>query len=202
MKMTEGHIKRLDKGEGIYAKNGDYYFKDGNSYFKHGYSDGEDCYDRLTRAELLEVTDDITSYTYFEKQMLLCDLSARQCYGVKLKRTYENGHTEYFVLHHVCPKRPFPIYIDRGEYLPAQYEVEDVKPMLRRLTSMTEDEKKEIKMFFLIQSRDSNNIWDSLLTISFAPDFVNWCYRNHFDINSLIDMGIAEEVTEENNPYK
>jgi hypothetical protein len=91
-----------------------------------------------------------------------------------------------------------------------QVYLSEVKPYLKPLSSMTEEEEEiRIKL----------GIWRGSQTDGYAvtrisPD-VPECYnsqafqnalkfllREHFDIFGLIPKGLAIEVTEENNPYK
>ena len=90
---------------------------------------------------------------------------------------------------------------EKGEY---------IKPYLRPMSSMTEEEDEE---------RIQLGIWRSSQTKGYEvtridPD-TSECYnsqafqnalkfllKNHFDIFGLIPKGLAIEVTEENNPYK
>lgn len=62
-----------------------------------------------------------------------------------------------------------------------------VKPYLRPMSSMTEEEKEEYKKW----------AWDD-----FCLDTVDWLNAHHFDYRGLIEKGLAIAVTEENNPYK
>ena len=76
-----------------------------------------------------------------------------------------------------------------------------VKPYLRPMSSMTEEEKKEYDKFFTtITAKDANfGKW-----ISPADDvaLIDWYNKHHFDYRGLIEKGLAIAVTEENNPYK
>lgn len=40
------------------------------------------------------------------------------------------------------------------------------------------------------------------IDIDIFLDIIHWLNKNHFDYRRLIPMGLAIEVTEENNPYK
>lgn len=68
---------------------------------------------------------------------------------------------------------------------------EYIKPYLRPMSSMTEEERKEYK---------------HLVAFSGSPDgaanFIDWLNVHHFDYRGLIEKGLAIKVTEENNPYK
>lgn len=84
-----------------------------------------------------------------------------------------------------------------NSHLLCQIEEEDgweyVKPYLRKKSSMTRKER---------------STYITLLAHGPASYTVAWLDANHFDhrVNkegdSLIDLGLAIEVTEENNPYK
>lgn len=102
-----------------------------------------------------------------EKQLLIKDLSARLPYGVKFKIKYGFDTLE-------------GMYYD-GFINPNNekyYDIEDIKPYLRLLSSMTEEEKKE-----LLKCTAS--------TIDKVIDFYN---SHHFDYRGLIDKGFVLEA--------
>ena len=81
-------------------------------------------------------------------------------------------------------------------------DVSKIKPYLFPLSSMTEEQlfevqeifgKNEIKIedgFLHIVDSDRNTIsYLEILALS------NWFYKNHFDINGLIQMGLAVDAT-------
>lgn len=129
-----------------------------------------------------------TKITQKEKELLLRDLSARLPYGVicqRLKNAYE--------LVDIDIKRGV-VYLLRDEtYVPYSISAGDeIKPYLRPMSSMTEEEKETYKMFF-------NE--DGLINTS-VDTYLDWLLENHFDYRGLIPMGLAIEVIEGNNPYK
>ena len=67
----------------------------------------------------------------------------------------------------------------------------EVLPYLRPMSSMTEEERK---VYIEISSHLCGEIA--------AKTMIDWLNANHFDYRGLIPMGLALEVTEENNPYK
>lgn len=99
---------------------------------------------------------------------------------------------------------------------------EYIKPLLRPISSMTEEEAEE--MFHLMYPNDK------LLKIELEQDYVrfirlvggesfqgtlciffnkiysleqlDWYYSKHFDVRDLIGKGLAIEVTDKNNPYE
>lgn len=137
--------------------------------------------------------------TQEDKELLFKDLSARLPYGIICK-CY---HTEF----DEWDGKPFiAIYNDtlknidvNGFFLLGgfSYEIDEIKPYLRPMSSMTEDERKEYE---LLANRCITN---SVGFIHFeAQELINWLLKNHFDFCGLIPKGLAIEVTEENNPYK
>ena len=36
------------------------------------------------------------------------------------------------------------------------------------------------------------------VNLNYVVEFINWCYKNHFDINGLIPMGLAIDATGKN----
>jgi ribonuclease M5 len=68
--------------------------------------------------------------------------------------------------------------------------VEDFKPYLRPMSSMTEEER---------------NTFDTMTrgyTVHQQSSLFDWLNAHHFDYRGLISMDLAIEVTSENNPYK
>lgn len=121
--------------------------------------------------------------TQEEKQLLLQDLSARLPYRVQVEiqgfysgvlRGIDNG----------------TVSTDRGINYPLRY----VKPYLRPMSSMTEEEDKE---FALLQT---NFYVDGFLYPIAAINMVNWLNVHHFDFRGLIPKGLAIEAPK--NMYK
>lgn len=196
-KVTEGHIKRLDLGQRIDCENGDYFYKysDGQ-YRKVMYlPDGECDEERYTRDELLDVDNEIISYDLEQRNLVLQELLARQCFGVTLIRA--EGPAYRAKLHHVEPNSNRPIVIDRGDYMPAQYEVESFKMELRPLSSMTEEEEAELANLLEELYEFTFNTEELLEPVSMMKTFpmapVDWFYKRGFDIRGLIPMGLAVE---------
>lgn len=157
--------------------------------------------------------------TQEEKQILSTDLCARLMHRVKCFVPVENCIMEltgkrlnYFCFHKeewgYDYSREFEVVLDplndsRNRYI--------VKPYLRPMSSMTDEEKKELKSatcpegtgYFNEQyiicpmSHSSEHI-----SYDFMSDILNWLNAHHFDYRGLIPKGLAIEVTEENNPYK
>ena len=148
--------------------------------------------------------------TQEHKELLLKDLSSRLPYRVKayvknwskLDRKYYEGVYTVESIHPslnnilVCSER-FSVEVLVGHY---DYEI---KPYLFPLESMTEEqwdnaprvnltnftfESLKCGCFTLASYTCENNLHDLL-------EFINWLYVNHFDVNGLIPMGLAEDAT-------
>ena len=108
--------------------------------------------------------------TQEDKELLLKDLCARLPYRVKC---IVNG-------------------LDDCTLLPSDIEEErEIKPYLRPMTSMTEEEREEYQNI-IIQHSVNLESWHEV-------DFLN---KHYLDYRGLIDKGLAIAVTKENNPYK
>ena len=65
-----------------------------------------------------------------------------------------------------------------------------IKPYLRPMSSMTEEEK--------------NEYFGRTMTIDIvqtSKEVIDWLNAHYFDYRGLIERGLAIEITEENNPY-
>ena len=68
----------------------------------------------------------------------------------------------------------------------------EVKPYLRPMSSMTEEEKKEY-----------HKLCDNYYDVYFdSVASLDWLNAHHFDYRGLIEKGLAIKVTDKNNPYK
>ena len=131
------------------------------------------------------------------KELLFKDLSARLPYGVKAQ--YYGSEEEMLTVDTIEAIYAQPsIEIIIGQY---GLEIEDVKPYLRPMSSMTEEEKKEYQSLCEIHTdRDAD---DNVTYYYFDTiESFDWLNQHHFDYRGLIEKGLAIEVTEENNPYK
>lgn len=113
-----------------------------------------------------------------EKQLLLKDLCARLPYGVKA--TIVGIHS--FIVDGVTVEHDgITIWLEGGSY-----SLEIVKPYLRSMSSMTEEESSEL---YVIRK-------STQMTYSVEPKELDWLLSNHFDIRGLIEKGLALEAKE------
>jgi hypothetical protein len=121
-----------------------------------------------------------------EKQLLLIDLSARLPYELKVQykeKTYD--------LLGLDKGRIFVNIARIGEWLPTVYTF-NIKPYLRPMSSMTEEEIHDTIGFPRKISIGTLRGWVDY-TIS-NPDFVDWLNAHHFDYRGLIEKGLALEA--------
>ena len=144
-----------------------------------------------------------------DKDLLLRDLCARLPYGVKIALKNNGSY------HHENVAKKGDVTIDKlkgftGSYFNIYHEntldwdwydndidIEDIKPYLFPLSSMTEDQKKDLaeinpEFYSLI-------CWDGDIYISSMNirgyDYLN---KNHFDWRGLIPKGLAIDATNKN----
>ena len=119
-----------------------------------------------------------------EKELLLKDLCARLPYGVMVLDEATNCIGELF---------------DISTTYDVQYETEtdtefqttyNIKPYLRPMSSMTEEEKKEFDTFKFLA-----NTGDKYLSYEMSR-FVDWLNQHMFDYRGLIEKGLALEAPE------
>ena len=112
-----------------------------------------------------------------DRELLLKDLCARLPYGVvcdiyndtcTIKEKLLFGGISHFANDTIC-----------------------VRPYLRPMSSMTEEEKREYSLTKKLSIVDYPTL-----------ESFDWLLKNHFDFRGLIPKDLAIEVTEENNPYK
>ena len=120
-----------------------------------------------------------------DKQLLLIDLSARLHYGVKVY----SGQDFAMTLREI----DYKCFCECWENEDFKCHSRWMLPYLRPMSSMTDEEKKELNNILEFQYYSS----DSCMCES-----TDWLNAHHFDYRGLIEKGLAIEVTKENNPYK
>ena len=141
-----------------------------------------------------------------EKQLLLKDICARFPYGVKVEAThllYEGYGKEK---HQTGVNKRIGILSGFGylndvivsfeDYTWDSFSPQDIKPYLRPMSSITEDE-----MTCLADNTDFMYSF-GVRYYDKTPEYYDFLNSHHFDYRGLIEKGLAIEVTKENNPYK
>lgn len=153
-----------------------------------------------------------TNMTQEKKDLLLKDLCARLPYEVALKQTYkvtviatntEEVLTRTIYLYSINSLDDMTV---SGIHNDGDQEIcflEEIKPYLFPLSSMTEEQKNEcfkgtpleIDKYGDIAAKD-NFYGDSQYTnLENYLQVINWLLKNHFDIYGLIPFGLAEDAT-------
>jgi hypothetical protein len=106
--------------------------------------------------------------TQEEKELLSKDLYGRLLYDVIVQETFQDA------------KRDVPVWDCGPHYI--KDHPEKVKPYLRPLSSMTEEESEEYK-----------SITESFIGFNIGED-TDWLNAHHFDYRGLIPKGLALEA--------
>lgn len=137
--------------------------------------------------------------TQEEKDLLLKDLCARLPYGVKMNHIADDEHS---------PKTLIGVAKDMitleglGGY--ECVDVEDYKPYLFPLSSMTEEQQEEFDKIYADDMQVvANNLKNRLDGQPYETNFghfrhIDWLNKNHFDYRGLIPMGLAIDATGKN----
>ena len=133
-----------------------------------------------------------------EKELLLKDLCARLPYEVKVLYLRDFNH-DWYNLEKV-DIGDNELYVTTYESYENKYvKVEDALPYLFTLSSMTEEQKRDLTNLFNCTVVITEweiifpNYYDSNMD-NWNKAF-NWCYKNHFDCNGLIPLGLAIDAT-------
>lgn len=128
--------------------------------------------------------------TQEEKELLLYDISARLPFSLKCKCPILSHETYTIVSIELNDGYPMVgLNTTRGSYIYAP--LEEVKPYLRPLSSMTEEEKKEYHEA-IVKSLDCS-FENSELAITIVND---WLLLKHFDVRGLIRKELVFKALE------
>ena len=134
--------------------------------------------------------------TQEHKQLLLKDLCARLPYGVKC----DCKHAHAIILTRIDIEDLTVYYTDCDEW----EGIEDCKPYLRPMSSMTEKEEQYVLNTW--SEDDLNNgidlMYDNYMMLGYASDFIDWLNEHHFDYRGLIDKSLAIVAPEDMYKYE
>lgn len=142
--------------------------------------------------------------TQEQKRILLIDLCARLPYKI-CARQYYSAFEDDFVIEGIIGEQ---IYARYNLRISMTYPVEKIKPYLRSLSSMTEDEFQDLKSYsgLIYDQLELQEFYDNSKCLEFylseIPSYVvilvfDWLIKNHFDFRGLIRMGLALEAPKE-----
>lgn len=134
--------------------------------------------------------------TQEDKQLLLKDLCARLPYGVKVQHQHQDYLDEIQTIEHIS-----------RQYGEIETEsvlgfVDDFKPYLRPMSSMTEDECITLSKLIPYETDAWKYIKTPIPLYIANTEQFDFFHSHHLDWRGLISKGLAIEVTEDNNPYK
>ena len=136
--------------------------------------------------------------TQKDKELLLKDLCARLPYYVKVE--YKGEEYEVLGIAHgrlvLC--KPFMSYTLNEHPL-----VEEIKPYLFPLSSMTEEQYDEFEKIvsddYLENIQITKEMRERVDFIThfpiYCPNVIDWLNKNHFDYRGLIEKGLAIDAT-------
>lgn len=123
-----------------------------------------------------------------DKELLLKDLCARLPYGVEV---YYSETVPISTLKTINSEKGTCIVYDHSQwYRHSKFHIEEIKPYLRTMSSMTEEEKIDYQAFFNYDG------------VEYPEEYIDWLNKKMFDYRGLIEKGLAIAVTKKNNPYK
>lgn len=139
--------------------------------------------------------------TQEEKELLLQDLCARLSYGVIVNvkgfdYDYNDKLTQIY--------KGYGCSIQVTTNMP--YDIEQVKPYLFPLSSMTEEQRMELNSLLPVgvslQINSNNFTYFEINTdlvccfhIEFWDKFFDWLYKHHIDFRGLIEKSLALDAT-------
>ena len=125
-----------------------------------------------------------------EKELLLVDLCARLPYGITVSVT--DGTIKYNAyIESVSYKNIQVSPVSDSNFTPYTfYKISEIKPYLRPMSSMTEDEREKCNGSIICYNEFEGN---STLFDTEGLDYLN---KNMFDYRGLIEKGLALEAPE------
>lgn len=131
--------------------------------------------------------------TQTEKEILLRDLSARLQYGVKGKVSSSDCNNRKCEFVATINGKLYDRFAVAQE---SWYDNVTIKPYLFPLSSMTEEQKKELNYITDLDIEVAiTNIKNDTPNYITNLNRLNWLLKNHFDIYDLIPMGLANDAT-------
>ena len=145
------------------------------------------------------------SMTQENKQLLLQDLSARLPYGVMvledIDKEFDGGCVSKLVT--ITEIKGEKMFFTKSSFTPVT--IEEIRPYLRSMSSMTEEEKEELSHLlpknWSIEIDKLNNLYFDMCTTVFLEidsilNILNWLLSRHFDFQGLIEKELALEALE------
>lgn len=122
-----------------------------------------------------------------EKELLVKDICQKLPYGVKIRVEYPFLEEKDWQ-----PENLYGLDLKRQLIAGTSIRIEEVKPYLRPMSSMTEEESEKFEEFLQLQAEYTTGA-----DIRFKYDMFDWLNSRHFDYRHLIEKGLAIEAPEE-----
>lgn len=116
-----------------------------------------------------------------DKELVFKDLSARIPYHVRVKIWLKDGTSE---------EGPLDLQHNYEDVLRAAFyskKIINIKPYLRPMSSMTEEEQQK---YYDLTHQEDDDIWAKCL----FDKMVDFCNEHHLDYRGLIEKGLALEA--------
>lgn len=121
-----------------------------------------------------------------DKELLLKDLCSRLPYGVKVLYLRNFNHKWYNL--EMVDIGDNEVYVTTYEPYANRYaKIEEVKPYLFPLSSMSDEQKEEYDLICSMSMFDMSE--------SDAMKLIDWFHKNHIDYRGLIPEGLAIDAT-------
>lgn len=122
-----------------------------------------------------------------EKELLVKDICQKLPYGVKIRVEYPFLEEKDWL-----PENLYGLDLRREVIAGTSVRIEEFKPYLRPMSSMTEVESEKFEEYLELQSEYTTGA-----DIRFKYDMFDWLNSRHFDYQHLIEKGLAIEAPEE-----
>lgn len=128
--------------------------------------------------------------TQEDKELLIKDLCARLPYGVVIHFDEKTDQDD---------ERLYGMRENGGKLLINDaFYIEEIKPFLFPLSSMTKEQKEFIKNRFCYDwdiDDHPYSLWAYCIEIGDADELIDFFHKNHFDYRCLIEKGLAINAT-------
>lgn len=122
-----------------------------------------------------------------EKELLVKDICQKLPYGVKIRVEYPFLDEKDW-----RPEDLYGLDLRREVIVGTSVRIEEFKPYLRSMSSMTKEESEKFEEYLELQSEYTTGS-----DIRFKYDMFDWLNSRHFDYRHLIEKGLALEAPEE-----
>lgn len=142
-------------------------------------------------------TGKLNNMTQENKDLLLRDLSARLPYGVKCVSGVDDA---ILIIEGINPNcngtSEVQVTYERSG-INFDTKISSIKPYLRPMSSMTEEEKKEYYNLCIEEEREEIEFGEWITRVYYhnTIESIDLLNKNHFDYRDLIPLGLAKDAT-------